>query len=244
MKKKAFTLIELLVVIAIIALLMSMLMPALNRAKAQAKDAICLNNLHQWSIIWKMFTDDRGGFFPGRDGMVGWRETIREDYSTGLSPKLWLCPMAAKTLQEGGRNPHLAWGDQDFKGSYTSNLWASNDDSKPGYWQSPNVKGAGYAPVMACAQQGNMQCYPVDDPSPYEISVWTPGPQDELRRVCIKRHPPYYVNVLFMDWSTAKKTIKEVWTVRWHKNWDEDLAECGLPDWPDWMADVPEPEGW
>jgi len=252
MNKKGFTLIELLVVIAIIALLMSLLMPALNRAKAQAKDAICLNNLHQWSIIWKMFTDDREGFWMNRDHAVDWVSTILSDYSKALNPKLWTCPLATKSINEGGRNPYMAWTDTqqvdgrdvDLKGSYTINLWCSVRD-EPGYWQSPNVKGAQYAPVMACGQWKDMQSYPVDEPPRYESSVWTPN-AEEQQRVCIKRHPPYYVNVLFMDWSTEKRTIKEIWTTRWHKNWDEELATSGLPAWPTsgWMDDVPEPEGY
>ena len=61
-KRRGFTLIELLVVIAIIAVLMSVLMPALNKAKAQAKEVICKNNLHQWGLVWKMLTDDNKGF--------------------------------------------------------------------------------------------------------------------------------------------------------------------------------------
>ncbi len=57
-RRKGFTLIELLVVIAIIALLMAILMPALNRVKKQARGVTCMANLNQWSLFWKMYCDD------------------------------------------------------------------------------------------------------------------------------------------------------------------------------------------
>jgi prepilin-type N-terminal cleavage/methylation domain-containing protein/prepilin-type processing-associated H-X9-DG protein len=57
-KPKAFTLIELLVVIAIIAILMAILMPALNRVKEQGKRAACLGNLKQLALCWIMYADD------------------------------------------------------------------------------------------------------------------------------------------------------------------------------------------
>jgi prepilin-type N-terminal cleavage/methylation domain-containing protein len=50
--RKAFTLIELLVVVAIIALLMAILMPALQRVKSQAKAVACMSYLKQWGYIW------------------------------------------------------------------------------------------------------------------------------------------------------------------------------------------------
>ena len=57
-RQKAFTLIELLVVIAVIAVLMAILMPALNRAREQGKRAACLSNLKQLMLGWGMYADD------------------------------------------------------------------------------------------------------------------------------------------------------------------------------------------
>ena len=57
-RSKGFTLIELLVVVSIIALLVSILLPALTKAKAHAQFAICLNNLRQYGIAESMYLGD------------------------------------------------------------------------------------------------------------------------------------------------------------------------------------------
>ena len=113
-RKPAFTLIELLVVIAIIALLMAVLLPSLQRAREQAKAAVCLSHLRQWGTAVALFLEDKDGRLPIAGTLNEDRFDIRFSFLRGIriggdidpnrpghytpvrTDKIACCPMATK----------------------------------------------------------------------------------------------------------------------------------------------------
>jgi prepilin-type N-terminal cleavage/methylation domain-containing protein len=96
--KQGFTLIELLVVIAIIALLLSILTPALNSVKERAKRLLCLNALKQWGIAITAYnaTNDNLMFIPRR-----WGGAPFAHYMAALPPSYYDTPVATGDMKAG-----------------------------------------------------------------------------------------------------------------------------------------------
>lgn len=260
LRRKAFTLIELLVVIAIIALLMGILMPALQRVKKQARTVACMSNLKQWGLIFNMYTGDNDHKFYGAWSTSGqghvWIGALRPYYK---DEDINFCPSAAKPNPDNGEQggTHEAYGVfspddpregyAGLAGSYGINDWVGDPAHarNPGgvigdpsqYWVSPDVRGSSRIPLFLDAMWlGGMPSF--RDTPPEHDGVYGSG-TGMMQRYCCNRHEGN-VNALFVDFSVGKVGLKELWTFKWHRKFDTGgpwttAGNVQPSDWPEWM---------
>lgn len=261
---RAFTLIELLVVISVIAVLMAVLLPALGRARKQARAVACQANLRQWGVALNLYAQDNEGRLP-KDSIFlirGAAMTGQEDISgkggsyLGFHTQgMALCPSATKSIVPDPCHPSYfirSGSSVEYAGipGNTFNAWTITSP-EPAFrasygfngWVFSNLSGDRRylwypsVDVLAVKNRANI---------PVLLDAKGPGenPDDELvappsSSFCIDRHLAC-VNGLFLDWSVRRVGLKELWTLRWHQKFNTankwTLAGGVKPeDWPEWM---------
>lgn len=128
MKNKAFTLIELLIVIAIIAILASMLLPALGRAREQAKKISCSGNLKQIGSGILMYASDEKGMLPPHGevfpGNNVWQEYVAQNYLGVLKSSIGAWSNTANPfICPSDKSPESLHG---LLNSYGMNYWITS----------------------------------------------------------------------------------------------------------------------
>lgn len=237
-RKKGFTLIELLVVIAIIALLLSIMMPALNKAKEQAKSVICKSNLKQMHLGVLLYTNDNNN--KGFD----------YNYSRGLYlqrlvnyldkiEKIRYCPTTkvgrSQDAADFGIWPDLAFGtarmtwwewfipnpSEDGKvtqeyGSYAYNGWMYSEFSEEGKaFKNMNASPGNKIPLIMDSTFLDIWPLDTDVPSPelnLYIGEWPPS----MGLLWIDRHN-MRCNTVFVDGHTMGVKLEDLWKLKWHK---------------------------
>lgn len=263
--KRAFTLIELLVVISIIALLLSILMPSLSKAKQLAKAVVCKSTMRQWALAAIMYTgDNNDSFMKGyskqggddggydTDGSGIWFVAL-EKYAD--SDKALFCPSATKPMSEtSSDNQYSAWGIFDEtswlcapevlgkSGSFGFNDWLYDEPENWG-WNFGDPKQQLRKNTVKYASEVPMflDCIwigrkpEITDEPPRFPNDWS-GNGHMMKSYCIDRHEGK-INTVFLDMACTQVKLKKLWGLRWHKNYPVNYPPPSFPEWMDIYPD-------
>jgi len=193
---------------------------------------------------------------PGNTGWARgeWIRVLRPYVDTRRRKKLLLCPMATKPLpgkEYGGPfatyEMGAALGDPVGRErcSYGMNNWLYNPPARyekiqgrptEWNWRTISVRGVANIPVFLDSMwRGGGPAYGIGNvriEPPEKNGEWS-GYKAEMHHFCIDRHNGC-INGGFLDWSVRKIGLKELWKLKWHREFDTSGWSGG---WPDWMKD-------
>jgi type II secretory pathway pseudopilin PulG len=149
---KCFTILELLIVVAVIAILVSLLLPSLDKAREQARRAVCLSNVSQICRAGIAFSKNNKGSLPhghksigdtghgdfaikNNNKFHGAGRLIKEEYLT--DPRIVYCPSTSDWKVLNGRCPNPRWS-AEFGGYQEDTGWLKTTVSSYGYRSSIN----------------------------------------------------------------------------------------------------------